>query len=458
MRIKPLFFFVCFVLFSINLSAQNVNIDSIRNFISEKNTPDTTKVLLWDMLASAYPDAKTDSILAAEYRALTLSRKIKYLDGEATVLLNLATVLSRIGNLPKALTAAFEALRIEEARQNFRNMAQCYSIIGAIYMAQNDLRKVLYYTLAEKETRDKIDGTSKSWAPLFNLAGIYLKLGQRDSALLYLNEAFQIAGKKNDPRMAIILAQFGDIYTVSGDSALALDHYRTALQEAVNNRLPAVQSIAMSLAAFFNKAGQTDSAIYYAKISFDKSVSLGNIQNTLEAALLLAKEYEGDNVNESYRYYKIAVAAKDSLFSIEKINELQKLTGEEELHRQEINEERKKAIESQKNAIQITGISIFLPAFFLVVVLLGRLRVRPRFIEFMGILSLLFVFEFITLIIHPFIEKWTNHQPALMLLILVGIAAFLVPMHHRIERWMKEHLVTRRIKKIIKEELTEEGL
>jgi predicted ferric reductase len=62
-------------------------------------------------------------------------------------------------------------------------------------------------------------------------------------------------------------------------------------------------------------------------------------------------------------------------------------------------------------------------------------------VEFLGVLSLLFVFEFITLVTHPFLEKWTNDTPVLMLLILVGLAMFLVPMHHRIEHWMKGKLV-----------------
>jgi hypothetical protein len=42
---------------------------------------------------------------------------------------------------------------------------------------------------------------------------------------------------------------------------------------------------------------------------------------------------------------------------------------------------------------------------------------------------------------HPFIGHLTHDSPAIMLLILVSIAAFLVPLHHNLEHWVKKKLV-----------------
>lgn len=42
-------------------------------------------------------------------------------------------------------------------------------------------------------------------------------------------------------------------------------------------------------------------------------------------------------------------------------------------------------------------------------------------------LGLLIVFEFLNLLLHPFLERVTNHSPILMLLALVCIAGLLVP-------------------------------
>ena len=65
---------------------------------------------------------------------------------------------------------------------------------------------------------------------------------------------------------------------------------------------------------------------------------------------------------------------------------------------------------------------------------------NPEKIEYFGVLALLIVFEFVNLILHPVLGKLTHHQPLLMLFGLVCIAAFLVPFHHKAEKWIKNYL------------------
>jgi len=89
------------------------------------------------------------------------------------------------------------------------------------------------------------------------------------------------------------------------------------------------------------------------------------------------------------------------------------------------------------------GIAIFIPLFLFAVLLLGRKKVKSRTIEFLGILGLLFLFEFIVLFAHPYIGHWTHESPLWMLLILVAVAAILIPLHHRSEAWIKKKLATK---------------
>ncbi len=64
-----------------------------------------------------------------------------------------------------------------------------------------------------------------------------------------------------------------------------------------------------------------------------------------------------------------------------------------------------------------------------------------RLITFFAVLGLLIVFEFINLLIHPWLAEFTNDSPVLMLLTLVIIAALLIPLHHKMEHIIKEKLV-----------------
>lgn len=56
-------------------------------------------------------------------------------------------------------------------------------------------------------------------------------------------------------------------------------------------------------------------------------------------------------------------------------------------------------------------------------------------------IALLIVFEFLNLLLHPFLERITHHSPILMLLALVCIAALLVPLHHKLEHWATTKLI-----------------
>jgi CDP-diglyceride synthetase len=75
--------------------------------------------------------------------------------------------------------------------------------------------------------------------------------------------------------------------------------------------------------------------------------------------------------------------------------------------------------------------------------LLSRTQKNATLISFLGMLSILMIFEFIAMLSHPYIEEWTHHNPILMLMILVAIASILVPLHHRLEHWIKKRSMTK---------------
>ena len=56
-------------------------------------------------------------------------------------------------------------------------------------------------------------------------------------------------------------------------------------------------------------------------------------------------------------------------------------------------------------------------------------------------LGLLAVFEFINLFIHPYLAHVTNDSPVLMLGVLIAIGALLIPLHHKLEKWITKIMV-----------------
>ena len=110
----------------------------------------------------------------------------------------------------------------------------------------------------------------------------------------------------------------------------------------------------------------------------------------------------------------------------------------------ELEEERLMVKEERRQQLQLLFISIFIPGFFLFTLLLSRVRVPIKVIRVLGILSLLILFEFLTLLLHPTVKELTHHTPIYEMMIFVAIAAILIPTHHKIEHWLIEKLIRNR--------------
>lgn len=87
-------------------------------------------------------------------------------------------------------------------------------------------------------------------------------------------------------------------------------------------------------------------------------------------------------------------------------------------------------MKKRQQNIQYVLISLGIITFVTVFLLLGRQFItNTRSIVFFGTVAMLIVFEFLNLVLHPFLVRVTHHSPVMMLLALVCIAALLVPLH-----------------------------
>jgi NADH:ubiquinone oxidoreductase subunit 6 (subunit J) len=124
------------------------------------------------------------------------------------------------------------------------------------------------------------------------------------------------------------------------------------------------------------------------------------------------------------------------------MQQTQLMTFENEVRQQELTQEKVKLEEQRKQNIQYALIALGIIVLLTLYLSLSRSFItNTKLITFFGVVALLIVFEFLNLLLHPFLERVTNHSPVLMLLALVCIAALLVPLHHRVEKWATTKLV-----------------
>ena len=148
-----------------------------------------------------------------------------------------------------------------------------------------------------------------------------------------------------------------------------------------------------------------------------------------------------NRMDSAYYYSKLQIAAMGLLFDQDKLSGIQAMGLKEQLRKIDEAALDEEAKQQRKQNIQYIFLAIDIVTFLILFFLLSRsIIVNEKWISFFGILGLLIVFEFINLLIHPFLERVTHHNPMLMLLALVALASLLIPLHHRLEKWIKEKM------------------
>ena len=429
----------------INAYAQQRAVDSLKKLIATAKD-DTTKILLLDKLGYMYENSKPDSAMQIAQQGIRLARKANFLKGEATCLNIEGVVFMEIGNYPKALSSFLSAMKLNEKRMDRFNIAANLDNIGTIYSYEGDYRQSVNFSKQAKTIEESIHNDNLLSYNLIGLGDTYEKLNMLDSARIYTQQGYELALKlKNLDLIGVATNNLGNIYSKTHNTHVALDYYRTALPyfKKMDDNDGFCEST-LGMAKLFKQLGQQDSGFYYAKKSMAAGVQGGFTERILSASQFLTTYFkEQGRLDSAFRYQELSITAKDSLFSQEKTKEVQNLTFAEHQRQQEIAEQKLADEETGRKNLQLAGIAIFIPTFFLFVMYLSRHKAKPRTVEFLGILALLLVFEFVTLLVHPYIERWTHDAPALTLVILVAIAAILVPLHHRTEHWVKSKLVHR---------------
>lgn len=444
---RKLIFATTFLILALNISAQKKDFDSLAAKLAVETVDSNKVTLMWQMSAASNIYNPDTAIYFAQ-QALYLAQTIKYTEGESRSLGLLAVAFRQIGNYQKSLEFFLEKLHIEENRNNPRNLASVLINIGNLYTNLEQYDQTLaYYKRADSViTLHKVKDLEYY---IYNDFGdVYERLNNNDSARYYFNKSVEIATAMNDKDLiGSSIVGLGHISLRQKDYANASHYYTRAisyLQTANDDDLICEASLGM--AKLYKEISRNDSAAYFASISFDLAKKDGFQSRQLDAALFLTQHFkETGNIVNAFQYLETVQALKDSIASQDKVRALQIISTNEQLRQNEIAENKRRAEEERHEQLQMLFIGIFIPLLFLLTVLLSRIKIHLRIIKFLGVISLLMLFEYLLLLLHPLVVDLANSTPVYEILMFVSIASILVPSHHRIEHWMIEKLIARKV-------------
>ncbi|HMX36878.1 MAG TPA: tetratricopeptide repeat protein [Ferruginibacter sp.] len=444
--IRLSFLFLLSLLLSNCLSAQKQKADSLMNLLNAEKQ-DTNRVKLMWRLASVMSVYSPDTALVYAQKSLNLATEIKYSDGQSKAMGVLASSFRKLGNYSRALEYNFRKLQLAEKETNPDDLATVLMNIGIIYRYQEEYPNALLYYYKADSVIQQYKLEDSRYYILMNLGDVYDRMNKPDSAFDYFNKSLIVSTSlKNEDFIGNSMTGLGHTYLKMGNYDFAKLNYYSAIGHLrTSNNDEVLCEAYLGLANLFKKTGgSVDSAIFYAHRSLDLAETDGFLNWQLDATRFLTDLYKDNkNIDSAFVYLSKGQQLNDSINSKEKIRKIQLLSSNENLRQLEIAERNRIAAKERKQQLQYLFIGIFIPGFFLLTLLLSRIRIHPRIIKVLGILSLLILFEYLLLLLHPTVAELTHHTPVLEMLIFVSIAAILIPAHHRIEGWLIKKLIHR---------------
>jgi tetratricopeptide (TPR) repeat protein len=414
--------------------------DSLRKVI-QTTTVDTVRVKALTSLS--FYETLPSLRLELAYKALHLSKQIKWKAGESRSYFQLSNCYRNISDFPNALDNALKALKKREEIGTPGGIASALQNIGSIYGEQGRYKEALIYFSKAEEFYRKAPALSAENQGIKNmlLGHTYLKMDKYDSALIYLNRAYEII-PKTSLNIPAVYSGLANVYTANKDFDLAQSYHRKAIDFATKNDTLTLTSAYLEYALYFDKTDKKDSAILYARESVKWATQLDAKSTIVDAAKLLSTLYEKSDANEALKYYKLAAQTRDSIFNQASAAKLQSMEYTERERQREQEELKRVQEEERLHNLQYAAIALGLVTLLIgFLVLSHSVLAKPKLIRFLGVISLLMVFEFLNLLLHPWLGKVTHHSPVLMLLAMVCVAALLVPLHHKLEHWITHKMV-----------------
>jgi signal transduction histidine kinase len=333
--------------------------DSLRRQLSLAGS-DTSRVLILADLCFYYRNTNVDSSLYYGQEALELSRKTKFVRGEAETLVRLGLSYREKGNLPKSLELLFRAMNISQEHGYYKTLANAYRRIAHVYRDLGEYNRSVSYSRLALDTDLRINNQRGIATEYMNLSISYQLMGNIDSTRYYVRKGYEMSEHIAD-LMTEIYRVLGSVEVMDGNWNKAVDWYGQGIEYGRSiNDYRTISYIYSNMAEMYRNLKLRDSAIYCAEQGVYYGQKTSYRKGIYFSATILSQLFDSVHPAKALHYYKIAAAAKDSLFGAGNIRTLQDLVSREEARQKEI-EMTKAAYQNRlKQYGLLSGLGIFL--------------------------------------------------------------------------------------------------
>ena len=384
----------------------------------------------------------------------------------------------------QCMSNAIRALQIAEATENDTLLGRAHLSIGVSFIITNEVSAASkHFNIALDHftsARDSIwmGATCKELAVLYGRAGdsdgtmrymrkalalgmppgirsrglstiarVFMDRGELDSALYYTKQVEMVSSPGEDPwTYTYSNGALAQVYAARHEADLAELHFKRAIAAADSFQLPLpLVQFATGYSSLLMEQGRITEAQAVAQLGFRAAKGVSNPGNMEKAADALAVAFNANGmIDSAYFYAKLCIAYRDSVIATQSRSQLQSQLFAQQLKDMEDAKLRAEEVAARSRNIQFGIIALIVITLGIFLLIFSRTSVvGPRAIKNLSLIALLLFFEFINLLLHPFLDRITNHSPILMLLCMAAIAGLLIPLHHRMEKLITNMLVSK---------------
>ena len=387
---------------------------------------------------------RTEDCMKAAIRGLELAEGIKNDTLLAMAHFGIGVAFTRLSDVNGALkhfNRAFDGY--QQIGDSMRMSLTCketaivYQQVGDIDGTLRYMRKAQAYGLGKG-----IHGRSMTI-----LARCHMDRGDLDSALYYARLADVMKVPGTDPYgYAAYKLIMANVHAARGENDVAEPYYKRALAVADSSgTLDALIGASAGYAKLLIGQGRAAEALAWARKGFAATDEVRQPTLMIRSTKALSDGFAANGMTDSALVYsRLAHAWRDSLTALQNRSQLQNQLFTQELKDREEAKAREEAREERSRNIQFGIIALIVITLGIFLLVFSRTSVvGAKAIKNLSLIALLLFFEFINLLLHPFLDRITDHSPILMLLCMAAIAGLLIPLHHRMEKLITNMLVSK---------------
>ena len=348
-------------------STNTLYIDSLqRKLVFAKD--DSSRMAIIERIGFYYEHLNVDSSLYYINEALNIAREKHYTRAEARSLASLSGLMEYQGRYAEEFELLFQSLKIAEESNSTYDIARANRRISGVYFELQNYPKAIAYLLQALSLDEANHYNDKVAIDHYALADAYEKINKLDSASYHINFAIEHKDLLKN-LMQYVYAIDGHVKQKYGNYGQAAESYAKGLEEAKpSTDLISFSALCADFSTLYAKRNLNDSAIMYALKGFNYAKQVSYKKGIMLNGNLLAALYDSTQPLLALQYYKIASAAKDSLYGINSLRAIEVLIAKEEAKQRELDDARL----AYKNRLRLYGLLGGLAVLLLVAFILYR--------------------------------------------------------------------------------------